>query len=77
MFQVFLTGNNSEYFTISPTAVQGRADIRMRVAMPLDYEVIRSYSFSVSLNLIHHSCSYSDHLNIYKESEYWEELFDP
>lgn len=48
MFQVFLTGNNSEYFTISPTAVQGRADIRMRVAMPLDYERIRSYSFSVS-----------------------------
>lgn len=48
MFQVFLTGNNSEYFTMSPTAVQGRADIRMRVAMPLDYEHIRSYSFSVS-----------------------------
>lgn len=52
MFQVFLTGNNSEYFTISPTAVQGRADIRMRVAMPLDYEHIRSYSFSVSLQLL-------------------------
>lgn len=33
---------------MSPTAVQGRADIRMRVAMPLDYEHIRSYSFSVS-----------------------------
>lgn len=48
MFQVFLTGNNSEYFTLSPTAVQGRADIRMRVAMPLDYEHIRTYSFSVS-----------------------------
>lgn len=52
MFQVFLTGNNSEYFTLSPTAVQGRADIRMRVAMPLDYEHIRSYSFSVSFKLI-------------------------
>lgn len=50
MFQVFLTGNNSEYFTMSPTAVQGRADIRMRVAMPLDYEHIRSYSFSVSFS---------------------------
>ncbi|KAK2824047.1 hypothetical protein Q5P01_021222 [Channa striata] len=50
MFQVFLTGNNSEYFTISPTAVQGRADIRMRVAMPLDYEEIRSYSFSLFAN---------------------------
>lgn len=49
MFQVFLTGNNSEYFTISPTAVQGRADIRVRVALPLDYETIQSYSFSVSL----------------------------
>lgn len=52
MFQVFLTGNNSEYFTMSPTAVQGRADIRMRVAMPLDYEHIRSYSFSVSSRLM-------------------------
>lgn len=52
MFQVFLTGNNSEYFTMSPTAVQGRADIRMRVAMPLDYEHIRSYSFSVSFHLM-------------------------
>lgn len=52
MFQVFLTGNNSEYFTLSPTAVQGRADIRMRVAMPLDYEHICSYSFSVSFQLI-------------------------
>lgn len=52
MFQVFLTGNNSEYFTISPTAVQGRADIRMRVAKPLDYELIRSYSFSVSVTLV-------------------------
>ncbi|XP_061601899.1 cadherin-23 [Cololabis saira] len=57
MFQVFLTGNNSEYFTISPTAVQGRADIRMRVAMPLDYERIRSYSFSLYANE-----SMSDHV---------------
>lgn len=54
MFQVFLTGNNSEYFTMSPTAVQGRADIRMRVAMPLDYEHIRSYSFSVSFSVHRH-----------------------
>lgn len=50
MFQVFLTGNNSEYFTLSPTAVQGRAVITMRVAVPLDYERIRSYSFSVSFH---------------------------
>ncbi|XP_061913850.1 cadherin-23-like [Entelurus aequoreus] len=57
MFQVFLTGNNSDYFTISPTAVQGRADIRMRVAMPLDYERIRSYSFSLYANE-----SMSDHV---------------
>uniref|UniRef100_A0A3Q1GPI1 Cadherin-related 23 n=1 Tax=Acanthochromis polyacanthus TaxID=80966 RepID=A0A3Q1GPI1_9TELE len=57
MFQVFLTGNNSEYFTISPTAVQGRADIRMRVAMPLDFEHIRSYSFSLFANE-----SMSDHV---------------
>ncbi|KAM4730337.1 cadherin-23 [Anableps anableps] len=57
MFQVFLTGNNSEYFTISPTAVQGRADIRVRVALPLDYEQIRSYSFSLYANE-----SISDHV---------------
>lgn len=37
---------------MSPTAVQGRADIRMRVAMPLDYEHIRRYSFSVSSPLM-------------------------
>nr|XP_020454554.1 cadherin-23 isoform X2 [Monopterus albus] len=57
MFQVFLTGNSSEYFTISPTAVQGRADIRIRVAMPLDYEEIRSFSFSLYANE-----SMSDHV---------------
>ncbi|XP_031734618.1 cadherin-23 isoform X3 [Anarrhichthys ocellatus] len=57
MFQVFLRGNNSEYFTISPTAVQGRADIRVRVAMPLDFENIRSYSFSLYANE-----SMSDHV---------------
>ncbi len=67
MFQVFLTGNNSEYFTISPTAVQGRADIRMRVAMPLDFEHIRSYSFSVSFSYsLSYEFSYSVHLNINK-----------
>ncbi|XP_043991850.1 cadherin-23 isoform X2 [Gambusia affinis] len=57
MFQVFLTGNNSEYFTISPTAVQGRADIRVRVAQPLDFEQIRSFSFSLYGNE-----SISDHV---------------
>uniref|UniRef100_A0A4W5Q4X2 Cadherin-23 n=1 Tax=Hucho hucho TaxID=62062 RepID=A0A4W5Q4X2_9TELE len=50
MFQVFLTGNNSDHFTISPTAVQGRADIRVRVDVPLDYEKIQSYSFSLYAN---------------------------
>ncbi|XP_019902910.3 cadherin-23 isoform X4 [Esox lucius] len=50
MFQVFLTGNNSDHFTISPTAVQGRADITMRVAVPLDYETIRGYRFSLYAN---------------------------
>ncbi|XDV49904.1 hypothetical protein PO909_019067 [Leuciscus waleckii] len=50
MFQVVLTGNNSEHFSISPTAVQGRADLRVRVAVPLDYETIRSYSFSLYAN---------------------------
>uniref|UniRef100_A0A8C2E0H1 Cadherin-related 23 n=1 Tax=Cyprinus carpio TaxID=7962 RepID=A0A8C2E0H1_CYPCA len=50
MFQVVLTGNNSEHFSISPTSVQGRADLRVRVAVPLDYETIRSYSFSLYAN---------------------------
>uniref|UniRef100_A0A671QN41 Cadherin-23-like n=1 Tax=Sinocyclocheilus anshuiensis TaxID=1608454 RepID=A0A671QN41_9TELE len=50
MFQVVLTGNNSEHFSISPTSVQGRADLRVRVAIPLDYETIRSYSFSLYAN---------------------------
>ncbi|XP_016085598.1 cadherin-23 [Sinocyclocheilus grahami] len=50
MFQVVLTGNNSEHFSISPTSVQGRADLRVRVAVPLDYETIRSYSFSATDN---------------------------
>uniref|UniRef100_A0A672NZK3 Cadherin-23-like n=1 Tax=Sinocyclocheilus grahami TaxID=75366 RepID=A0A672NZK3_SINGR len=53
MFQVVLTGNNSEHFSISPTSVQGRADLRVRVAVPLDYETIRSYSFSVSADNTH------------------------
>ncbi|XP_037320872.2 cadherin-23 [Pungitius pungitius] len=57
MFQVFLRGNNSDHFTISPTAVQGRADIRVRVAVPLDFENIRSYSFSLYANE-----SISDHV---------------
>lgn len=56
MFQVFLTGNNSDHFTISPTSVQGRADIRVRVAVPLDYENIRSYTFSVSAVLLFLQC---------------------
>ncbi|XP_056465865.1 cadherin-23-like [Gadus chalcogrammus] len=57
MFQVVLTGNNSDHFTISPTAVQGRADIRVRVAVPLDYEKLRRYSFSLYANE-----SMSDHV---------------
>ncbi|XP_060727466.1 cadherin-23-like [Tachysurus vachellii] len=50
MFEVILMGNNSDHFTISPTSVQGRADIRVRVAVPLDFETIRSYSFSLYAN---------------------------
>ncbi|TST98564.1 Cadherin-23 [Bagarius yarrelli] len=48
--EVILMGNNSDHFTISPTSVQGRADIRVRVAVPLDFETIRSYSFSLYAN---------------------------
>ncbi|RXM29774.1 Cadherin-23 [Acipenser ruthenus] len=50
MFQVFLTGNNSDHFIISPTSVQGRADIRIRVAEPLDFERVSSYRFSLLAN---------------------------
>ncbi|XP_051779863.1 cadherin-23 isoform X3 [Erpetoichthys calabaricus] len=50
MFQIFLEGNNSNHFFISPTSVQGKADIRIRVAIPLDYERISSYQFSLLAN---------------------------
>ncbi|XP_063814849.1 cadherin-23 isoform X2 [Pseudophryne corroboree] len=49
-FEVYLVGNNSNHFIISPTSVQGRADIRMRVAVPLDYETIPRYEFSLFAN---------------------------
>ncbi|XP_041116855.1 cadherin-23-like isoform X4 [Polyodon spathula] len=50
MFQVFLTGNNSDHFIISPTSVQGQADIRIRVAEHLDFERLSSYRFSLLAN---------------------------
>ncbi|KAM4033934.1 cadherin-23 isoform 2-T3 [Anomaloglossus baeobatrachus] len=49
-FEVYLVGNNSNHFIISPTSVQGKADIRMRVAVPLDYETIPRYEFSLFAN---------------------------
>lgn len=49
MFEVYLVGNNSHHFIISPTSVQGKADIRIRVAIPLDYETVDRYDFDVSL----------------------------
>ena len=48
MFEVYLVGNNSHHFIISPTSVQGKADIRIRVAIPLDYETVDRYNFDVS-----------------------------
>lgn len=48
MFEVYLVGNNSHHFIISPTSVQGKADIRIRVAIPLDYETVDRYDFDVS-----------------------------
>jgi hypothetical protein len=50
MFEVYLVGNNSHHFIISPTSVQGKADIRIRVAIPLDYETVDRYDFDVSLH---------------------------
>ncbi|XP_078387064.1 cadherin-23 [Cetorhinus maximus] len=50
MFDVQLVGNNSDHFTISPTSGQGRIDIRVRVAVPLDYERISHYEFSLFAN---------------------------
>ncbi|XP_053307224.1 cadherin-23 [Spea bombifrons] len=49
-FEVYLVGNNSNHFIISPTSVQGKADIRVRVAIPLDFETIPRYEFSLFAN---------------------------
>uniref|UniRef100_A0A8C5W6C9 Cadherin-23 n=1 Tax=Leptobrachium leishanense TaxID=445787 RepID=A0A8C5W6C9_9ANUR len=49
-FEVYLVGNNSNHFIISPTSVQGKADIRMRVAVPLDFETTPRYQFSLFAN---------------------------
>ncbi|XP_078284733.1 cadherin-23 [Rhinoraja longicauda] len=57
MFDVQLIGNNSEHFTISPTSGQGKIDIRMRVAVPLDYEYIAHYQFALFANE-----TFSDHV---------------
>uniref|UniRef100_A0A8C5K7W7 Cadherin domain-containing protein n=1 Tax=Jaculus jaculus TaxID=51337 RepID=A0A8C5K7W7_JACJA len=50
MFEVYLVGNNSHHFIISPTSVQGKADIRVRVAIPLDYETVDRYNFDLFAN---------------------------
>ncbi|XP_078201763.1 cadherin-23 isoform X2 [Callithrix jacchus] len=50
MFEVYLVGNNSHHFIISPTSVQGKADIRIRVAIPLDYESVDRYDFDLFAN---------------------------
>ncbi|KFO36969.1 Cadherin-23 [Fukomys damarensis] len=50
MFEVYLVGNNSHHFIISPTSIQGKADIRMRVAIPLDYETVERYDFDLFAN---------------------------
>ncbi|XP_021256319.1 cadherin-23 isoform X6 [Numida meleagris] len=50
MFEVYLVGNNSNHFIISPTSIQGKADIRVRVAVPLDFETIPRYEFSLFAN---------------------------
>ncbi|EPQ17982.1 Cadherin-23 [Myotis brandtii] len=50
MFEVYLVGNNSHHFIISPTSVQGKADIRIRVAIPLDYETVERYDFDLFAN---------------------------
>ncbi|XP_072347533.1 cadherin-23 isoform X6 [Scyliorhinus torazame] len=50
MFDIQLVGNNSDHFTISPTSGQGKIDIRVRVALTLDYEHISRYEFSLFAN---------------------------
>ncbi|NXS63367.1 CAD23 protein, partial [Brachypteracias leptosomus] len=50
IFEVYLVGNNSNHFIISPTSIQGKADIRVRVAVPLDFETIPRYEFSLFAN---------------------------
>lgn len=61
VFEVYLVGNNSNHFIISPTSIQGKADIRVRVAVPLDFETIPRYEFSVEL----HPCALWD-IHIFK-----------
>ncbi|XP_073452804.1 cadherin-23 [Aquarana catesbeiana] len=60
-FDVYLVGNNSNHFIISPTSVQGKADIRVRVAVQLDFETIPRYEFSLFANE-----SVSDHVGFSK-----------
>ncbi|KAL8186988.1 UNVERIFIED_CONTAM: Cadherin-23 [Gekko kuhli] len=50
IFEVYLVGNNSNHFIISPTSIQGKADIRIRVAVPLDFETISRYEFALFAN---------------------------
>uniref|UniRef100_A0A8D0HFM5 Cadherin-23 n=1 Tax=Sphenodon punctatus TaxID=8508 RepID=A0A8D0HFM5_SPHPU len=50
IFEVYLVGNNSNHFIISPTSIKGKADIRIRVAVPLDFEMIPRYEFSLFAN---------------------------
>ncbi|XP_061491217.1 cadherin-23 isoform X5 [Rhineura floridana] len=50
VFEVYLVGNNSNHFIISPTSIQGKADIRIRVSVPLDFETIPRYEFSLFAN---------------------------
>uniref|UniRef100_A0A8D2KSI7 Cadherin domain-containing protein n=1 Tax=Varanus komodoensis TaxID=61221 RepID=A0A8D2KSI7_VARKO len=50
VFEIYLVGNNSNHFIISPTSIQGKADIRIRVAVPLDFETIPRYEFSLFAN---------------------------
>ncbi|KAM6106069.1 LOW QUALITY PROTEIN: cadherin-23 [Pterocles gutturalis] len=50
VFEVYLVGNNSNHFIISPTSIQGKADIRVRVAVPLDFETVPRYEFSLFAN---------------------------
>lgn len=47
MFKVYLVGDDSQHSHYLPTSVQGKADIHIQVAVPLDCETMDRYDFDL------------------------------